>query len=638
MRLLFSILFFILVIISYSFIVNPDNGRDAPLSKQKNGNFTDPKLELPLGYNELFAASGECKLCHNSMTNAQGELVSIVADWRSSMMANASKDPFWRAKVSHETTINPSHTEVLEDVCTKCHAPIGRFNAHYLGQSFYSIAEMEGDPLALDGVSCTVCHQITSASLGNYSGNILFGEDKIIWGPYLNPFANPMINFTGYTPAYGNHIRNSELCASCHTLLTNPVDLNGIPTGTEFVEQAIFHEWKNSGYPATETTCQTCHIPEITDTVKISTLPPWLGGRSPFGMHQLAGANVFMLKLLKQNLDEIGVTADEVQMDSTISRAERMLKQNSLNLQLEEILRTNDSLFINVSLENKAGHKFPSGYPSRRAFIELLVTGEANDTVFHSGRLDSNYNLIEEDEGFESHYNVINDESQVQIYEMVMGDVNYEPTTILERAFIHLKDNRIPPSGFTTYNISYDTVKIVGDAFTDNDFNKENSIEGTGKDIVHYHIPLEGNGDDLIIKVKVHYQTVSNKWLTNIFSYSTSEIDTFKEYYNAANIETVIVNEASILSTITTTGFNSEGPFRFFPNPAREHLYIETPQTISNVCFYDLSGRKVDPFNNNLCGTSDHLLKLSTPLKKGIYLLVLTTVSGKVYSDKILVN
>ncbi|MEZ5197654.1 MAG: hypothetical protein R2764_15075 [Bacteroidales bacterium] len=39
---------------------------------------------------------------------------------------------------------------------------------------------------------------------------------------------------------------------------------------------------------------------------------------------------------------------------------------------------------------------------------------------------------------YEPHHDIINDESKVQIYEMVMGNVNYEPTTILERAFVQI--------------------------------------------------------------------------------------------------------------------------------------------------------------------------------------------------------
>jgi len=119
---------------------------------------TSRNTNLPLGYNDLFAASGPCATCHNSMVNLQGVPVGIANDWRSTMMANAGKDPLWQAKVSHEGLVDPGHKVALEDVCTTCHAPVGNINAHHLGQSYYSLAEMKTNPLALDGVQCTVCH------------------------------------------------------------------------------------------------------------------------------------------------------------------------------------------------------------------------------------------------------------------------------------------------------------------------------------------------------------------------------------------------------------------------------------------------------------------------------------------------
>ena len=133
------------------------------------------------------------------------------------MMANSAKDPLWRAKVSHEGLVNPAHKEVLEDVCTSCHAAAGNKNAHHQGMSLYTLDDLENDPLGLDGVQCTVCHQITDESMGNYSGTFNIGTSKTIWGPYIDPFSNPMINNTGYTPAHGDHINSSLLCASCHT-------------------------------------------------------------------------------------------------------------------------------------------------------------------------------------------------------------------------------------------------------------------------------------------------------------------------------------------------------------------------------------------------------------------------------------
>jgi len=202
----------------------------------------------------------------------------------------------------------------------------------------------------------------------------------------------------------------------------------------------FYHEWLNSSFPENDQSFQSCHVPRLDEPIVISTMPPWLDGRTPFGQHQFAGANIFMLNILKDNADEIGVTANDIQFDSTIARNYRMLQNKSLSSYIEVVNRTIDSVFINLDLVNMAGHKFPAGYPSRRVFVGFIVISGV-DTIFHSGEFDSDGNLLNEDTSYEPHYNMINNEEQVQIYELVMGDINYEVTTVLERANFPLKDN-----------------------------------------------------------------------------------------------------------------------------------------------------------------------------------------------------
>jgi hypothetical protein len=54
-----------------------------------------------------FAGSGNCAWCHTDLYDSQGRDVSIQKHWRSTMMANASKDPLWQAKVQSEVLRNP---------------------------------------------------------------------------------------------------------------------------------------------------------------------------------------------------------------------------------------------------------------------------------------------------------------------------------------------------------------------------------------------------------------------------------------------------------------------------------------------------------------------------------------------------
>ncbi|MBK7942105.1 MAG: hypothetical protein IPJ87_09570 [Flavobacteriales bacterium] len=94
---------------------------------------------LAVGQNTYFMASGNCEGCHGhdpmeyAGVDSNGVDVNVVDDWRSSMMANSARDPFWRAKVSHEGLVNPALQGIIEDKCTSCHAPMGRHDKFLTG-------------------------------------------------------------------------------------------------------------------------------------------------------------------------------------------------------------------------------------------------------------------------------------------------------------------------------------------------------------------------------------------------------------------------------------------------------------------------------------------------------------------------
>lgn len=569
---------------------------------------------LPTGYNNIFAGSGECLLCHNSMVDADGNDLSIVGWWKSSMMANAAKDPFWRAKVSYETIVNPDLQSEIESTCTKCHAPQGNFEAFHNGQSHYSLNEMYDDPLALDGVSCTVCHQIMEESHGNFSANIIFNEDHEIYGPYSDIFPNPMINHTGYTPVYSSHIKDSELCANCHTLLTPTVDLNGQLTGTEFVEQSIYQEWKNSESFQNGVSCQDCHLPEIEESIVISTMPPWLDGQTPFGKHELVGGNVFMLKLLRDNAEELELSADTEDFDATIARTLTKLQELSIALDIEIVERDEDSLYLNLRIQNYAGHKIPGGYPSRQVFIQLEVKDDDDELIFLSGAMDENGQIINEDASYEPHYTMINDEDQVQIYQMVMANVENEVTTTLLHADHALKDNRLPPIGFSTEHPSYDTTQIIGHASSDPSFNANNQ----GGDHIKYHIPIHNIEGDLHVKAKVFYQTVGSKWLVDMFNESSNEIDAFENMYNEADKSPVLMEESSIISEMTSV-IEMENHPNIYPNPSNGMVFISNQEEWDSLKIFRSNGQ----FIREIKQQESKIESVALPDEGGVYFIQL---------------
>jgi hypothetical protein len=545
----------------------------------------DGPIDLPMGYNEYFAASGECHGCHGPDTvnnhaniDPDGNDVNVSDDWRSTMMANSARDPFWRAKVSHEVLVNPAHQVALEDKCTSCHAPMGRFNKQMTGGGPYSMAELHMDTIALDGVSCVACHmQSPEEGLGHhFSGELTYDTLHRLWGPYEFIIGAPMTAFIGYEPLYGPHVAEAALCAGCHTLLTATADINGEHTGDMFVEQATYHEWLNSAYnnvanPESGVTCQGCHVPRIDGPIVISANYLFLEGQSPFGLHHFAGANSFMLKLMRDNSAALGLTASTAQFDSTIARTDRLVQNNALLLDLDVTGRDADTAFIDVALTNLGGHKFPSGYPARRAFVELVVRDADGQERFRSGGWDEEYEVIGHDPDWEPHHDVIADPGQVQIYEMVMGDVNGDKTTILERAKNPLKDNRVPPLGFLASHPAYDTTLVAGVPGTDTDFNRSaQGVEGSGSDVVHYHVPMQGYTGPITVEARVWYQSAPPRWMEEMFSHSTPEIDAFRTMYEAADGTPVLVREAIV--TDHTTGIDDlrELGLRIFPNPVRD--------------------------------------------------------------------
>ncbi|MBL0043033.1 MAG: T9SS type A sorting domain-containing protein [Flavobacteriales bacterium] len=302
-----------------------------------------------------------------------------------------------------------------------------------------------------------------------------------------------------------------------------------------------------------------------------------------------------MLELLKNNRLELGLFANEVQFDSTISRTERMLRSGLL-VEAQMISRDADTAFIDVQLDNLAGHKFPSGYPARRAWVEVTVTNATNDTVFRSGGWNDSYEVIGHDAQWEPHYDAITASDQAQIYEMVMADVNGNKTTVLERAATKLKDNRLVPELFTTQHYTYDTATIANVPGTDIDFNRDElGVEGSGTDIVHYHVPMNGYVGLVNVSAKVWYQSSPPKYMEEMFAYNSAEIDTFRTLYNEADNSPFLVQEDSFNDLSVGLDDLAESGVRIAPNPILDGMLtlLGLNERVLDVKVYDVAGKLV---------------------------------------------
>lgn len=590
------------------------------------------------GINLSFMSAGNCDHCHGAdpaavaSTTGEGLDVNLVDDWSSTMMANSAKDPFWRAKVSHEVFVNPQFQTEIEGTCTRCHAPLGRFSAIMNGEDDYHIADMLMDSVALDGVSCLACHrQSPQPEIALHTGQLYFASNLVAYGQYESPLISPMAQSTGYVPEYSAHISDSKLCAGCHSLVTETVDLEGNLTGDEFVEQATWHEWLNSSYPTQNTSCQTCHMKKLEgENILLAAgydTPP----RENFALHTLAGGNTLMLKLMRDNREALGIYASEEQFNETIAATNNELQNNSLNVTLTEIDRTSDTIYLDLKLTNKTGHKLPSGYPARRMSIHLSLTDVDGNEIFRSGAFDDEYAIPEENATVEPHYNVINSEEQVQIYEMVMGDVNNNRTTVLTRGYSHIKDNRLVPLGFTTASNVYDTTEIVLNT-SDLDFNYD-PTEGSGTDIIHFHIPTNGYNLQANATAQIYYQSLPPVWLGEILSINTPEVQTFNDMFADADKSPVLMEtvNASINEFVGVIENKSAKSVRLIQE-MNGRLRMIMDESVS-MSLYDING-KILVEKQYSQGT--HIL--DQEYSAGTYLLLFKSQSGKEQVEKVIIR
>lgn len=514
--------------------------------------------------NPHFELGTRCALCHNSSANSkaqrdsQGRNVAAFDLWQSSMMAQSSRDPYWRAVLSAEVLRAPSQKAHLEDVCSKCHTPMVRPLPPSPENEVLALLQTDSAPakLALDGVSCTVCHQITDKNLGSeksFTGNFEIGLDSRIFGPQPNPVTMPMQRHVEYTPTHSPHVLKSALCATCHTVITEAVTKAGKPTGTHFHEQAPYLEWRNSQFndelstpdPAARS-CQSCHMPATdVDGKPIQTTLahnpggrdfPFLKPREFFGRHTLVGGNALMTRILRDNSEASGIKVTPAAFDASLEQIGQLLRHQTATLQIRKLEVAESQLKIPITINNLVGHKFPTAYPSRRAWVQLKVFDASSQLVFVSGAFNDQGELVDSDGevlpsekaggSYLPHFELIETSQQVQVYESLMGNVNGELTFYLLHGARYLKDNRLLPKGWRIDHAEGVATQPYGV--------NEDSNFIAGSDQLEYRLPFAA-GKEYRVEASLLFQTLSPRHAAELFTNDTPEVQQFRKMYHAAD-------------------------------------------------------------------------------------------------------
>ena len=142
-------------------------------------------------------------------------------------------------------------------------------------------------------------------------------------------------------------------------------------------------------------------MPEANEELPVTMV---LGRARPqVSRHVFRGGNFFMLRMLDRYRDKLGAVALPAEMELSALRTEEHLRTSTASVSVTGAkVQVNEGgqddeggqvgekgqggrLAFDVEVRNHAGHKFPTGYPLRRAWLHVVMTGPGGGLIFESG-------------------------------------------------------------------------------------------------------------------------------------------------------------------------------------------------------------------------------------------------------------
>ena len=499
---------------------------------------------------QSFRTADRCATCHNNMKTAKGEDASIGFEWSAGMMANAARDPYWQGSVRREVLEHPESSAKIQNECSTCHMPLQNLQDKAQGHQTDVLkrlplsTEHAEDAAAAEGVSCAVCHQVQPTGLGTpatYNGNFAVAAQDVHPRPMFGPYAadndrvtKVHVMTTGYAPTQADHTRDAGLCGSCHTLYTPTLGADGKEIG-KLPEQMPYREWLHSDYKDKQS-CQQCHMAAVDGPVTIAALlsRPRAGVRH----HAFLGANFLMEGILATHHDELAVTAQPAHIAADIARTTAFLQAQSAKVIVGQSAVSGGNVSFAVRVENLTGHKLPTAYPSRRAWLHVVVSAADGHVVFESGKLNADGSIAgnandADPARYSPHYTKITKADEVEIFEPILGDNQGHVTTGLLSATQYLKDNRILPTGFDKKTAEPD-IAVAGQAADDADFT-------AGSSTTRYAVSTAGAAGPFKVSAELVYQPVGYRWAHNLEVFKADEPQKFVAYYKEAAAKSSLV-------------------------------------------------------------------------------------------------
>lgn len=297
-----------------------------------------------------FQPASSCKNCHPKHFD----------EWSGSMHAYALEDPVFLAlrRVGQSQYIN-----ALNGLCEGCHSPIGKRSNEI---KWGPISAESLSPVTQEGIGCDACHTITSLSRLSNAGFVLSPGTK--HGTLRDPQANNV-----HASTFNDLYQSSEYCGSCHDLVTDA----GLGLET------VFREWRQSGFQMTGKTCNECHMATYSGTAAVG------GPVRTVHDHRFIGADIALISFPNQT-DQLAKVTAMLRGALTVSH------------DIPASVTAGSNLPLRVTLTNdKTGHDVPSGVPFiRQIWVSLIVRDQQGATIYQSGQLDANGDLMDKHSGF----------------------------------------------------------------------------------------------------------------------------------------------------------------------------------------------------------------------------------------------
>ncbi len=205
------------------------------------------------------------------------------------MMANSARDPYWQAGVRRETSTIPSGRRTFRTSARRAtcrwrrrsrtpRAARERSSRTCRSPDAAGQSSSGSRPTASRAPSAIRLRRTDSArerasTRTSRSAPRRADGARTIFGPYQVDRGRQSImrSVTGFVQSEAPHIKQSELCASCHTLITEAFGPNGEVIGS-LPEQMNYQEWQHSAFSTEERSCQSCHMPRVAGPVRVSSV------------------------------------------------------------------------------------------------------------------------------------------------------------------------------------------------------------------------------------------------------------------------------------------------------------------------------------------------------------------------------